>query len=342
MVDRVKANLANKKKIAVILGDPRLPDKVKRDGQFNPEDFEVVEALKKALATLLDYQFIYLDNHESLYNDLKDLAGEIFLALNLCDEGYMNDPIHEDAIPIFLEQLRIPYSGANAESMRLCYNKKRVLQLALANGIPIPCTYESDKVDSYPVIVKPHWGDGGIGITAQSVVFNNFQLDEYLKVLKKMLPASEPLIQEFLPGSDLSLGIIGNPPISFEVLPITMDDYSGLPKSLPPIAGYESKWLPDSPYWKKIKTIKASLNEEVISIMISKSITLFALTGCCDYARFDWRLDAMGKPRLLEVNPNPGWCHDGHLAKMAALKGIRYSLMLVMIIKAAIRRNNLA
>ena len=35
--------------VAVVLGDPRLPDPVKRDGQFNPEDAETVARLKTAL-----------------------------------------------------------------------------------------------------------------------------------------------------------------------------------------------------------------------------------------------------------------------------------------------------
>jgi len=42
-----------------------------------------------------------------------------------------------------------------------------------------------------------------------------------------------------------------------------------------------------------------------------------------------------GNPKLLEVNPNPGWCWDGHLAKMAKFAGINYQGMLEAIIKAA-------
>jgi D-alanine-D-alanine ligase len=66
---------------------------------------------------------------------------------------------------------------------------------------------------------------------------------------------------------------------------------------------------------------------------------LFERVGCRDYARFDWRLDANGTPRLLEINPNPGWCWDGHLAKMAKLDNITYADMLAKIIEAAIQRS---
>jgi len=54
-----------------------------------------------------------------------------------------------------------------------------------------------------------------------------------------------------------------------------------------------------------------------------------------NYCRFDWRFDLDGNPKLLEVNPNPGWCWDGHLAKNGEIRGINYKGMLEGIIKAA-------
>ena len=63
---------------------------------------------------------------------------------------------------------------------------------------------------------------------------------------------------------------------------------------------------------------------------------------CRDYTRFDWRLDAEGTPKLLEVNPNPGWCWDGHLAKMAGLAGMSYSDMLAAILRATEERLEIA
>ncbi len=46
----VPAKQANAKtrfpEVTVLLGDPRLPDSCKRDGQFNPEDLETIEKLR--------------------------------------------------------------------------------------------------------------------------------------------------------------------------------------------------------------------------------------------------------------------------------------------------------
>jgi D-alanine-D-alanine ligase len=107
-----------------------------------------------------------------------------------------------------------------------------------------------------------------------------------------------------------------------------------LPEGLPKICGYEAKWDPESPYWKALKSVPANLPDETEGYLIASCLRLFERLGCRDYARFDWRLDANGTPRLLEANPNPGWCWDGHLARMAEFGGITYSTMLQQILRA--------
>ena len=144
------------------------------------------------------------------------------------------------------------------------------------------------------------------------------------------------LVQEFLEGMELSCGIIGNKD-DFLVLSITEEDYSEVPKDLPRLNCHEAKHDPNSPY-KNIKTIKADIPDELKNTITKYSLELFNLTGCRDYARVDWRLNRSGNPKLLEINPNPGWCWDGHLAKMASYKGLPYSQMLLRILQAAEQR----
>ena len=72
--------------------------------------------------------------------------------------------------------------------------------------------------------------------------------------------------------------------------------------------------------------------------MIDYANILFERLGCRDYARFDFRADAAGEIKLLEVNPNPGWCWDGKLNLMAEMAGLRYSDLLRLILEAAQER----
>ena len=64
--------------------------------------------------------------------------------------------------------------------------------------------------------------------------------------------------------------------------------------------------------------VPANLPKQTEDAIIEWCLTLAGRLECRDYMRLDWRLDKNGVPHLLEVNPNPGWCWDGHLAKMAA------------------------
>src|SRR5712691_2005042 len=67
--------------VTVILGDPRLPDPVKRDGRFNAEDADTVARLKAALAELPDYRFRYLDNPVTFFADLRARRPQFVLNL---------------------------------------------------------------------------------------------------------------------------------------------------------------------------------------------------------------------------------------------------------------------
>ena len=129
------------------------------------------------------------------------------------------------------------------------------------------------------------------------------------------------LVQEFLTGAEYSVQMVGNPDQGLRALPILEVDYSKLDQKLPKILGYESKWEPDSPYWTQITYREATLADQKQQQMIDSSSRLFERLGCRDYARFDFRADAKGEIKLLEVNPNPGWCWDGKMNLMAELPG---------------------
>lgn len=332
-------------RVTVLLGDPRLPDSVKRDGRFNSEDLETVQRLKDALSEIDDCRFEYLDNHATLANDLRTLDTD--LVLNFCDEGLNNDAFSELHVPALIESLNLPYTGAGPACLGICYDKSLVSAVARSLDIPVPLEsyFRADDQSAtlpsvFPAILKPNFGDSSIGITSQAVVHSSQELMAYLDQLRSELPNRPLLVQEFLPGTECSVSLIGNPGGSLQALPILEVDYSGLDKALPRILGYESKWLPDSPYWKQITYRQTDLDAEIQRSLIDWSILLFERLRCRDYARFDFRTDANGEVRLLEVNPNPGWCWDGKMNLMASFADLSYSELLRLIIEAALERNS--
>ncbi|MCA9413409.1 MAG: methyltransferase domain-containing protein [Candidatus Omnitrophica bacterium] len=334
-------------KFTVLMGDPTIPDPVKRNGQFNEEDFTTIDKLTQALEEIGDYEFEYLNTHATLQQTIRDKRPEF--VMNLCDEGFNNDAFMELHVPALLEMYHIPYTGAGPACLGLCYNKSMVRAIAASLDIPVPLeTYfnpadQSATIPSiFPAIVKPNYGDSSIGITQNAVVHTPEQLINYMEELREVLPGRPVLIQEFLSGAEYSVGIIGNPGLTTTVLPVLEVDYSGLDPELPKILGYESKWHPDSPYWTEIKYHEAKLTEEQRRKILDYANLLFERLECRDYARVDFRMDARGEIKLLEMNPNPGWCWDGKMNYMAGFAGMRYSDMLKLILDAAAERESLA
>lgn len=342
----VKARSPEDKNVFVLMGDPTRPDIVKPSSIFDEDDFITIEKLKTALSSLPGTRFTYLNSHKSLYNDLLKNKHKIDYVFNLCDEGYNNEPRKELHVPALLEILGIPYTGSGPQSLAYCYDKSLIRGVASEIGVPVARAFFIRSEDNvfdlqidFPVIAKPNFADSSFGITQQSVANSIEELnDAILRIRHVFGYESSILIEEFLTGKEISVGIIGNPPESYTILPIVEEDYSLLPPELPKICGYEAKWVPESPYFNLLRSIPAELPEDVEKSIIENCVKLFTRLECRDYARFDFRLDNSGVPRLLEVNPNPGWCWDGHLAKMAGLSNLNYSRLLEMILQAAEQR----
>lgn len=335
------------KDITVIMGDPTKSDIIKPDNKFDEDDINTINQLKEALKQIPGYNFRYLDRHDFLIENIRNLKDKTDMVFNLCDEGFENEARKELHVPALLEIFNIPYTGGGPQCLAFCYDKSLVRGVAKEMGIPVPKAFFINPEDTafslppnmfFPVIVKPNLGDSSFGITQKSVANNVEELtNAILEIREKLGYDKSLLVEELLTGEDLTIGIIGNPPENYLVLPITKEDYSVLPDHLPKICGYEAKWMPDSPYWK-LKSLRANLPEETEKFIAECSLKLFKRLECRDYARFDWRLDSEGKPRLLEANPNPGWCWDGHLAKTCKLIGLSYPDMLKTILLAAEKR----
>ncbi len=344
----VKVRKTELKTVAVVLGDPGKPDIIKPSHVFDSDDMDTIMNLKIALGELKDYRFIYQSNHATMFSDLQKLRGKVDFVMNLCDEGFDNDPRKELHVPAMLEVLKMPYTGSNPQCLTYCYDKSLIRGIAKEMGIPVaeglfikPEDNVFEMNIDFPVIIKPNYGDSSFAITRESVANNLEELnDAIIRIREKVGYENPVLLEEFLTGKDLTVGIIGNPPDPYTFLPVVEEDYSGLPPELPRICGYEAKWIADSPYFKLLKSIPANLPEETEKVIMEHCLRLFERLDCRDYVRFDWRLDQNGVPKLLEVNPNPGWCWDGHLAKMASLKGIGYPEMLLSILQTAEQRIN--
>jgi D-alanine-D-alanine ligase len=298
--------------------------------------------MRAALQGLNRFALEVFDDHVRLLEHFA--ADPPTLVLNFCDTGFRNVATQELHVPALLELLGVPYSGATPACMALCYDKQVVRLVAEALGIPVPReTYLApgaslDGEIMLPALLKPNQADGSVGITKDAVVRTPAEAKAYLAWLQRELPGRAVLVQEYLPGPEYGVGLIGNPDDELVALPALEVDYARLPAELAPILSFESKAMPDSPYWTEIKFKPAEAAPHVQATIADQARRLFARLGCRDYARFDFRVAADGEPKLMEVNPNPAWAYDGKLAFMAGFAGIDYPSMLEMIVDAALSR----
>ncbi|MCB9681311.1 MAG: methyltransferase domain-containing protein [Alphaproteobacteria bacterium] len=325
--------------ITVLLGDPKLPDPVKLEGKFNADDLDTVRRMKAALASIPGLKVDYLDDHGELLSRLR--RDPPAFVLNLLDEGFANDPHKELHVPALLELLGIPTTGAGPTCLGLCYDKSLVRAIAASLDIAVPHeTYVGAEDHAgtlptvFPALLKPALGDSSVGITEAGVVHSPEQAVEAMQRLRAAFPEIPILVQEYLTGAEFTVGLVGNPGMGLRALPILEVDYSELPPELPRILSYASKWELDSPYVTAIHYRETEASDEVQRTLVDASMRLFERLGCRDYARFDFRADADGVVKLLEVNPNPGWCWDGKMAMMVEQEGGTYADLLRAILEA--------
>ncbi len=326
--------------LAIITGDPSLPDPTKQGHRYGPQDLVVHRKMSEAFASLGKFEFTVIERHKDMFERLRELNPE--LVVNFCDTGLYNNPNYEIHIATQLEIMQLPYTGAPPRAMLTCYDKQIVRLIAEGLGVAVPqerfvqaANVRVATVPAFPALIKPNTADGSVGITKDAVVNDSDEARDYLAWLADELPGRDVLIQEYLPGAEYGLGILGNPDGEFSALPMLEVDFSALPDDCAPILSFESKTDPDSPYWDGIQLQPASLSPTHQQELAESCRSLFRRLGLRDYGRFDFRTAADGTIKLMEVNPNPAWAWDAKFAVMSAFAGWSYAEMLENLVKTA-------
>ena len=325
--------------IAVLFGDRGRPDSVRPNGALTPIDIEDQRVLKAALDALPGYRFSYISNHATLAADLQKLDPD--LVLNFCDEGYGNDPAMEPHIPALLEMLHIPYTGAGPACLAKCYDKSLVGAVAKSLDIPVPAekwvSAENPVLPDwhyFPALVKLNRADNSVSIDEGSIVKNKAELAARLTHLQRHFHGRDIVVQEYLPGTEYNLMLLGNAG-NHQFLQAFEWDFSEA-VGLAPIITYAEKYdMPDSPYHGKVDTIPANLSADQLALLQNYAMRLAQRLESYDYAKFDFRAAADGTIKLIEVNPNPSWGSSAFVDKNDTRAGLQYGDIIRFILESA-------
>lgn len=246
----------------------------------------------------------------------------------------------QSQVPAILEMLGIPYIGSGILGHSLALSKSMAKQIFDYNNVTTPSfqifNTTNEKLDSglkFPLIVKPACEGSGFGIHKDSVVYNKQDL---MGKVKCLLEEYHPpvLVEEFIEGRELTVGIIGNGNEKI-FLPIMEIDFEDVPEEFGKFYTFEVK----SQFGEKTKYLcPAPLNPKVEKSIKDSVQRAFDALGCKDFARVDIRLRG-NEPYILEINSLPGLKPQySDLPKMAVKAGLSYDDLIFKIVDTAISR----
>jgi D-alanine-D-alanine ligase len=257
----------------------------------------------------------------------------------------------ESHVPAICEFYGIPYSGSDPFTLTLCLDKARTKETLTFHGIPTPRFAVVERIEglgavseqlAFPLFVKPLHEGSSKGITDANLCFDRGHLSRQTAFLLENY-RQPVLVEEYLPGKEFTCAVVGNGDEAV-VLPIVGMNFETLPKGALPIYSFDAKFVwdrPENPL--DIFQCPARITRELQASIERVTLDAFRVLGCRDWARIDVRLDASGKPNVLEVNPLPGILPDpadnSCLPKAARAAGIGYEELIQNCLKyAAVRQ----
>ena len=240
-----------------------------------------------------------------------------------------------------LEMLGFTFTGADSETLALAQDKYRVKVLLEQAGIPTPAWRifhdgEPCEWDHFPAIVKPMNEHCSAGITRESVVLNQTELESRIPFILDTYQ-QPAMVEDFIDGREFHVSVWGNEKLT--VLPVAEMDFSFFSNIKDRLCTYDAKFIPGSDAYEKIETLlPAPLTAEEKTALEKVCCDAYVALGCRDYARLDIRLRD-NVFYVLDVNPNADISHEASMACAAEVAGISYGQMGSMFVRLAARRH---
>ena len=202
--------------------------------------------------------------------------------------------------------------GQNPDKVDTFDDKFVTNSLLIRNGLPGSRSLVFKVTDSdlfipfpYPYIIKPIRGRGSQGVEA---IHSKLEMDEALKQWKENLQYGDScLVEEFLPGKELTITIMPPGKYSFEGKVLIKNNYW----ALPPIKRF-NHIREIAPYSGNIAVVSNSSllsdderNEESVYNAIVACESAAAIVQALAPVRIDCRQDELGNYKLFDLNMKP-------------------------------------
>jgi len=327
------------------------PEGVPPDAFADFDHFETVQSIQKAIETD-DHETTFIMADENLPYALKEYKPDI--CFNIA-EGLGGDS-REAQVPALLEMLHIPYTGSRVMTNAIALDKTLTKRIWRDRGLPVApfqeFIYGDERLRAemkFPLFVKPAREGTGMGVDMRARV--ETEADLYERIHYIIDSYKQPaLVEAYLPGREFTVGQLGRQDAKLHSRHPEWYDLDGFHR-LPILELQTEKSATPGIYSHAAKA--QQLGEEGAPEYIcpadvepdmAKKLHRLALRGhrlifATDVSRVDFRLDAEGNPRLIEINPLPGLTPGySDLCIQAAAEDIHYEDLILEILYLAAGR----
>ncbi len=215
-----------------------------------------------------------------------------------------------------LEVIGVPYTGSGPLASALSVDKDLSKKLFRAARIPVPAWFmtppaveaaDVKRTLGWPVIVKPSKQGSTVGLT---LVKRHPELAAAVTEAQRW--DDEVMIEAFIPGRELTVGILGDQPLPVgEIIPRHE------------LFDYECKYTPGM----SEEIFPAKLDTAVARQVQELALTAHRALKLGGYSRIDFRLTSAGDIFCLEANNLPGVTRTSLFPQAARAAGIEYPEM---------------
>lgn len=258
----------------------------------------------------------------------------------------VNGRAREAQMPAIFDMLGIPCVGSDSLTIALALDKAWTKKVVAQAGFVTPAFYTVDNSIQlehmmenhdlrYPLFVKLSCEGSSMSIDDHSRVRNARELAERVQYLMATYEGETILIEEFMPGREFTVGIVGNrePEVVavMEVVPSdTTKDLANF------VYGLDEKRNCET---KIIYRIPEDLDESTDRAIRTLAVGVYKELRCRDMARVDVRLDENGVPNFIELNTLPGLNkRHSDLPILAHLAGMPYDELILRVLGHAVER----
>jgi D-alanine-D-alanine ligase len=327
------------------------PEGVPPDAFADFDHIETVQSIQKAVETD-GHETTFIMADENLPYALKEYKPDI--CFNIA-EGLGGDA-REAQVPALLEMLRIPYTGSRVLTNGIALDKTLTKRIWRDRGLPVAPFQEfifgEERLRAemkFPLFVKPAREGTGMGVDMNARV--ETEADLYERVHYIIDSYKQPaLVEAYLPGREFTVGQLGRrdakqhsrhpewyDPDGFHRLPILelQTEKSATPGIYSHAAKAQQLGDEGAPEYICPADVEPDLAKKLHRLALRGHRLIFAT----DVSRVDFRMDAEGNPRLIEINPLPGLTPGySDLCIQAAAEGIPYEDLILEILYLAAGR----